>query len=98
MPGTGTTLTNVRVDTGNGHVLFDFSDGTELEFTNWADALSQTQYLDTVAQTVQHMLVLKSVRNSPDGSNMSNMVGGSILSDFSAQLPIVCTAPILQQL
>lgn len=91
MPGVIETLTSVNIDP-SGTIRFGF-DGTELEFTNLAAALESVEGIDTTPSLARQMLVLKTLRNSPDGTNLENMLGGSCSIDFQASTPVVVTPP-----
>lgn len=90
MPGVIETLNSVQRD---GDVLYFNFDGAQLEFPSIADALNVVGLLDTEAATARHMLILKTLRNSPDGANLETMVGGSCSLDFQAATPVVITPP-----
>lgn len=93
MPGVIATMTDVVVNEGTGAIRFDFSDGTQREFSNRADALDSVQYLDTDVATVQDAAILKSLRNSPDGANLANFVGGTVAFDYSSVQPMLINSP-----
>lgn len=90
MPGLIETLVGVQRD---GDSLFFNFDGAQLEFPSIAEALNVVGLLDTDPTTARHMLILKSIRNSPDGTNMETMVGASCSLDFQSATPVVITPP-----
>lgn len=85
------TLTSVIKNQATGVVRFRFSDGSEREYANDAAAKAEVEYLDTEATTAQDALIHKTFRNSPDGTNLENMVGASFSVDFFADRPFVLT-------
>lgn len=91
MPGVVQTLVDVIKSNATGVIRFKFADGTEREFPDFEALSAQAAYLDTEGETAQDMLILKTVRNSPDGANLENMVGGSVAIDFSANTPVSLT-------
>lgn len=92
MPGQVVTMVDASRG-ANGVVRFNFSNGTQREFADDAAALEDTKYIDTEPKVLEDALILKTYRNSPDGANLENMVGGSVSSDFTASIPIVLTEP-----
>ena len=86
MPGVIETLTKVTKNSTTGVVKFKFDD-VELEFADEAAALAEVSYLDTDPEVVRHMLILKTLRNSPDFTNLENMVGASCSLDLQANVP-----------
>lgn len=75
----------------NGSVLFSFASGSQREFTSIEQALTQVQYLDADASTAEDMLILKTLRRSPDGANLENCIGAQVSADFNANEEIVLT-------
>jgi hypothetical protein len=75
----------------NGSVMFSFASGSQREFTSVEQALTQVQYLDAEAATAEDMLILKTLRRSPDGANLENCVGAQVSADFNANEEIVLT-------
>lgn len=75
----------------NGSVLFSFASGSQREFTSFEQALQQVQYLDADAATAEDMLILKTLRRSPDGANLENCIGAQVSADFNANEEIVLT-------
>lgn len=93
MPGIIETLTQVTKNQTTGAVHFGFDD-IDREFADEATALAAVEYLDTEGQTAQDILILKTLRKSPDFTNLENMVGGSCSLDMQAIVPVVLTEPI----
>ena len=94
MPGQIVTLVAVTKNNTTGSVTFRYSNGDSLEFASWNDAKSAVAYLDTQPLVCEHALVAKTAANSPDGTNIENMVGASMSADFSADVPFVLTEPV----
>lgn len=91
MPGIVATMTNVT-ETPAGAVNFAFPDGG-LQFSTWEDIPNQIN-LDTDPDFAKKIAILKAFRNSPDGTNKTTMVGGSVSVDFNGDTPIVLTPPL----
>ena len=92
MPGIISTLVDV---VRSGEIIrFRFAGGTEREFADLPTALGAVEYLDVDETTTQDVLILKTLRNSPDGANLENMVGGSCSSDFNADDPLNVVEPV----
>jgi len=89
MPGIVSTLVNV---TRSGDAAtFHFAGGVSREFSSLAEALGEVEYLDASQVTSQDALILKTIRNSPDGANLENIIGASFSADFNANVPFVLT-------
>lgn len=89
MPGIISTLTDV---VRAGEVIrFKFAGGTEREFADLPSALAAVEHLDTDETVTQNVLILKTIRNSPDGANLENILGASCSADFNANNPLVLT-------
>lgn len=89
MPGIVSTLTDV---VRSGEIIrFKFAGGTEREFADLPTALAAVEYLDTTEETTQDVLILKTLRNSPDGANLENILGAQCSADFNANSPLVLT-------
>jgi hypothetical protein len=87
MPGQIVTLLSVNKNNNTGVINFNFSNGSSLEFNSFQALENAVKYLDTEPETCQHALCLKTIRNSPDGANLENMVGASMSADFTAAVP-----------
>lgn len=88
--GIQSTITGA-VRNPNGSVMFSFASGSQREFTSVEQALTQVQYLDAEAATAEDMLILKTLRRSPDGANLENCVGAQVSVDFNANEELVLT-------
>ena len=88
--GIQSTITGA-VRNPNGSVMFSFASGSQREFTSVEQALSQVQYLDAEPATAEDMLILKTLRRSPDGANLENCVGAQVSVDFNANEELVLT-------
>jgi hypothetical protein len=89
MPGTLVTMTDVA---RSGEIVrFKFANGTEREFPTLEAAKSAVEYLDSEDTTGEDALILKAIRNSPDGANLETMIGASFSADFNANVPFVLT-------
>ena len=91
MPGVMATLTDVNVNQTTGSITFVFADGG-LQFSSIEQILEQLTF-DTDPDFPKKLLILKAIRNSPDGANLSTMVGGTATADFNAATPIIITPP-----
>jgi len=90
MAGIQATITGA-VRNPNGSVMFSFASGSQREFTSVEQALQQVQYLDAEPATAEDMLILKTLRRSPDGANLENCIGAQVSADFNANEEIVLT-------
>lgn len=85
------TLTDVRKNTATGSITFQFSNGSNREFSDAAQILSETNYLDTAPGVAEDMLIRKTIVNSPDETNLHTMVGAKCSIDLSANQPVTVT-------
>lgn len=95
MPGQNVALTRVQLNQSTGAVTFSFSNGNNREYGSVEDAMNASEIagLDTSGALAENALILKTFRNSPDGTNLENMVGGSVAVNFNADVPFVLTNP-----
>jgi hypothetical protein len=93
MPGLIATQTAVHLNTTTGALRVNFASGNEREWTSVADAKSDVAYLDTDPKTAEDIILAKMFKNSPDNTNLENMVGGSCSIDLAAAVPVVLTEP-----
>ena len=90
MAGIQATITGA-IRNPNGSVMFSFASGSQREFTSVEQALQQVQYLDAESSTAEDMLILKTLRRSPDGANLENCIGAQVSVDFNANEELVLT-------
>lgn len=90
MPGIVAVNTGVAIGV-DGSITFSFSDGQSKEFADLAQLAFELSSIDTDVDMAKKMLCLKAYRNSPDGANMTTMVGASCSIDFNADVPVVLT-------
>lgn len=88
--GVVATLTGVH-KAPSGIISFRFSNGNEIQFASGADAITQTDYLDTTTEVAEHVLIRKTMLNSPDETNLTTVVGGKCSIDFNANAPVTLT-------
>lgn len=93
VPGQSQVLQSVSRNTANDEVTFNFADGTSSTFPSWEDAKQQLQGLDSTPEFAQKILMYKSIANSPDGTNMTTMVGVQCAVNFQAAVPIALIEP-----
>lgn len=93
VPGQLQTMLSAVRNPSTNSIYFRFADGEELEFDSVESALSEVQYLDTEPLIARHALVLKALRNSPDGSNLHTMNGMKCAIDFNALTPFSIDIP-----
>lgn len=95
MPGQNVALTRVQLNQSTGAVTFSFSNGNNREYGSVEDAMNASEIagLDSTGALAENALILKTFRNSPDGTNLENMVGGSVAVNFNADVPFVMTNP-----
>lgn len=91
MPGIVATMTSVT-EAPSGAVNFNFPDGG-LQFSAWEEIPNQITF-DTDADFAKKLAILKAYRNSPDGTNKTTGVGGTVSVDFNGDTPIVFTPPV----
>lgn len=94
MPGITATNTNVAINETTGTIRFDFSNGDQREFQDLNALKSAVQKYDTDVSIAQDIVILKAIRNSPDGSNLTTMVGQGVSCDFNGTHPIVFSTEI----
>lgn len=92
MPGTNVALTGVTVG-ANDSVTAKFSDGTNSEYADWESLKADVEPLDSDGKLNRDLLLLLTVRRSPDGANKTNMVGGSVSINCEADTPVTVTYP-----
>lgn len=95
MPGQNVALTRVQLNQSTGAVTFSFSNGNNREYGSVEDAKNASEIadMDTTGALAENALILKTFRNSPDGTNLENMVGGSVAINFNADVPFIMTNP-----
>ena len=86
-----TTLTQVTKNTSTGALLFGFANGNQLEFNNYEQAMSSTDYIDSAPQLAQDILIRKTLVNSPDQTNLETCLGAQCAIDMAANVPVVLT-------
>lgn len=91
VPGVVSTLTAVVKNLSTGSITFKFSNGNEQEFPSGASAIALTDYLDTTNEVAEHILIRKTMLNSPDETNLTTVVGGKCSIDFNANAPVTLT-------
>lgn len=90
--GIQATITNAVRNPSTGAIRFDFASGNQREFTGGLDeAISAVSYLDTDVATAEDMLILKTLRRSPDGANLENCIGAQCSCDFNANDEMILT-------
>lgn len=89
----GVIVTNTGVTRDGDAITVQFSDGSNLEFESLDQMKTECQPYDTDVTHAKKMMCLKIVRNSPDGADLTSCVGGSLSSEFNADIPIVYTPP-----
>lgn len=93
MPGVIAVNTGVSIGV-DGAITFQFSDGESKEFADLTQLYNECKPIDTEVETAKKMICLKAYRNSPDGANLSTMVGASCAIDFNADIPVVLTPAV----
>lgn len=93
MAGQNIAMTAVAKDDSTGSITYSFSNGAEKEFASFAAVKDSVAYIDTTPDVAIDTLIAKSVKNSPDGTNLENMVGASMAINLSADIPFVLTNP-----
>ena len=86
--GVVATLIDVSKNTSTGAITGLFSDGNSLEFANGAQIMSETDYIDTDNVLCKHVLMRKTMLNSPDETNLTTMVGATCTVDCNATQPM----------
>lgn len=86
--GQSVVLTGVT-ESQSGVVTFKFSNGSSREFTEgWSQVGSLLGAMDTDPTLAEDILMLKSFRNSPDGTNKLSMLDVNCAVNFDAGTPI----------
>lgn len=90
------TLIDVIKNNTTGTIRFKFANGSDREFPDFTSILSDAssisiEGIDSTPALAENMLILKTIRNSPDGANLENMIGASVAIDFNANVPVVMT-------
>lgn len=88
MPAAAVTLTNVTINQTSGVIRADFSDGSQLEHSDFAALVSAVDEYDTQTDHAKNLLLLALVRRSPDGSNLDALNGSSCTIDGQAANPV----------
>jgi len=88
VPGQSQVLQSVNRNTATDEVSFNFADGNSSIFPSWEQAKQDLQALDSTPEFAQKILMYKSIANSPDGTNMTTMVGVQCAVNFQAAVPI----------
>lgn len=89
VPGQSVVLQGVSENQNTGVVTFAFSNGNSREFSGgWSDVGSQLGVMDQDSVLAENILMLKSYRNSPDGTDKLTMVDVNCAVNFDAGTPI----------
>lgn len=92
VPGIQATIINAVRNPTTGSIRFDFASGNQREFTGGLEeAINAVSYLDTDVATAEDMLILKTLRRSPDGANLENCIGAQCSCDFNANDEMILT-------
>ena len=82
------TATNVTL-AASGTLRYDFSDGSQRELAGGVvDAIALADALDSNVELAQNLIIAKSVRHSPDGTALADIIGSSCTIDTAAATPI----------
>lgn len=93
VPGQSQVLQSVNRNTATDEVSFNFADGNSTIYSSWEQAKQELQGLDSTPEFAQKILMYKSIANSPDGTNMTTMVGVQCAVNFQAAVPIALIEP-----
>lgn len=93
VPGQSQVLQSVNRNTATDEVTFNFADGNSAIYSSWEQAKQELQSLDSTPEFAQKILMYKSIANSPDGTNMTTMVGVQCAVNFQAAVPIALIEP-----
>lgn len=88
MSGSMATLLTPRKNLGSGIITFPFSDGDSIEIPSGAAGMELTNYIDTTNVLAKHILIRKTLLNSPDETNLTTMVGATCAVDCNANQPM----------
>lgn len=87
---TAKTLTNVSVS-GAGAIIVTFNDNQVELSGGHADGVAIAEALDANGALAEQILIAKMYRHSPDGTDIGDAIGSSVLVDSQADTPIVYT-------
>jgi len=93
MPGLNVACIGVSENQNTGAVTFKFSNGNNLEMSSWSDVGLVADEVDADPTIAQKILMCKAYRNSPDGANKTNQVGGAVSVNGLASIPVDYTEP-----
>lgn len=82
------TLLSPSRNNATGIITFPFSDGDSIEIASIEEGMSATNYLDTNNIIAKHVLIRKTLLNSPDGTDLHTMVGATCSMDCNANQPM----------
>lgn len=91
MPGITNAITAVHRNTSTGVVTVAFSSGNSRELQDWNDASQIADGIDSSETLSENILIARSYRMSPDGSNLTTQVGAQCSVNLLADQPIVYT-------
>lgn len=93
MPGVTISITKIRRGTAE-QVYVDFSNGDQLPFETLADVASVADEVDASVTIAQKILIMKMIRESPDGAKLGAAEGSQVSINGSAGVtePVVYTA------
>lgn len=91
MPGITNAITAVHRNTSTGVVTVAFSSGNSRELQDWNDAAQIADGIDASETLSENILIGRSYRMSPDGSNLTTQVGAQCSVNLLADQPIVYT-------
>jgi hypothetical protein len=82
------TLLAPHKNNATGIITFPFSDGDSIELASIEEGMNVTNYLDTNNVIAKHVLIRKTLLNSPDGTDLHTMVGATCSMDCNANQPM----------
>ena len=82
------TLLAPHKNNATGIITFPFSDGDSIELASIEEGMTVTNYLDTNNVIAKHVLIRKTLLNSPDGTDLHTMVGATCSMDCNANQPM----------
>jgi hypothetical protein len=91
MPGINVALQGVIENQTSGTVRFQFSDGTENEYSAWADVSDIADQIDADSVWLKKLIIARSYRSSPGGENKTTQVGAQASANLVASEPITYT-------
>ncbi len=94
VPGQSQVIQSVsRPNSETDEVSFNFADGNSIIYPSWETAKQELSVLDSSPEFAQKILMYKSIVNSPDGTNMTTLVGVQCAVNFQAAVPIALIEP-----